>query len=356
MNRLRNSSLVVIFLMLFILGSYYSSQAKKMESVSVLSDQGMGLSFFNELGAKLHPKAIQYLKKPLLKSDQLSGIDLYIVMSPGRPLSEHESAILASYVTNGGNILLSFHSFGVESPFGDLFKRLKISVPTEEDDSFENDKTVIKPSDQNTILLDRARSYELYSNFFLKDEEGIASYIKTVHIGSGSISIIAGLPPIINALIDRKENRFIAYKILGSFHSILIDEYQHFFSDKTMWDLFTEPTFFLPIFGMIIAAILFFLFGRANRNEAFSQIPPPLPVLSYHTLNERVLCGLASKFPSRYELFVYHADMLQRLFPGEQDRIASVLKRAKSAPQDMRIGQALIQLHFQILSERMRLS
>ena len=152
-----------------------------------------------------------------------------------------------------------------------------------------------------------------------------------------------------NALLGRDANPTIALQLINSGLTIGIDEYHHFFSEKNTFDLFLEPTFALPVFGVTLAALLFMIWGRLNLEDAYGSRTTDTVALPYHALNQRILRGLTIRKYSEDDFTKTHAEYLTRLFPAKEVEIDSI-QMSSGKPLDR--AKALLELHQRIAKDK----
>ena len=100
-----------------------------------------------------------------------------------------------------------------------------------------------------------------------------------------------------------------------------IDEYHHFFTRRNIWDLLVKPTFILPIGGIVVGSILFFMFGSRPRPV---RVMKKLSSSTHHDMSE----GLILKFikdPVTFRQFIIkYMNDLKRMYPAKEHEFAEI--------------------------------
>ena len=353
MKRFLPSIFIVCSLIVILLLQNFSAQRDKKNSVTALSSGSAGMSIFVELSKKFPENKTQILKRPVLSSPLLQDKDLLMFLSPHSNVSEREAKIIKEFVDNGGTLLLSFHNRETEINLKEFYKAFKIEGESEEDSHFVDGQTTQIPSTQANVLSDSTSPVSFYSalTFSGCTNPSFDCYEKEFVSGKGKVILISGLPPFSNALILRDENRKTAFSLIHAYHKIIIDEYRHFYSDKTVWDLFFEPAFSLPIFGLIAMALLFFLYGAIGFEDLLKGSEEPRFHRPSHVFNERILSGLVQQTKAKADFIEGHALFLRNLFPHEQTMIDDVVRKSRST-QWLEGAKTLALLHKKILEKR----
>lgn len=348
-------ALLVVFAFILYLGLQFTAGRKeKYRSVTALSEGSSGMSIFFTLGSRLGEGRVRLLKEPLLKEGTLERTDLFMILSPRQPVSKREGELLRRYVEGGGTVLLSFHDEETRDNLIEGAVGLGVTLDTNEDENFSNGKTVTVAADHDEGLIETGKQYEFYSRLLLAScsSGGVSCYVSRTPIEKGVVYVMTGIPIFANSLIERSDNRSAAFSLLERYPAIAIDEYRHFFTEKSVADLLLEPLFFFPVFGLILLAVLFFLFGRINRNDVSLGYGKEENSRSFHEMNEEILSGLVTKISSRYDLFDKHAAFLRTLFPTEITEINRVLESSRPGEKNLKTGAELLSLHRSIIHKR----
>jgi hypothetical protein len=142
----------------------------------------------------------------------------------------------------------------------------------------------------------------------------------------GKVLLTLGLPLFGNAMLRHAHNMDFTVALGHWAPRLLIDEYHHFFTQKTWTDLAWRVDVALPLGGMIAGLLLFFLFGHSHFHEQVQHLPISR---SYHALNENIvrrflhdpaLAGAALDIQQRF---------LLRLLPQQAETINALMQQAK---------------------------
>ena len=93
--------------------------------------------------------------------------------------------------------------------------------------------------------------------------------------------------------------------------TIAFDEYHHFFSDRSLVDLFANPSFSVPLLGMSLLLILFFMFAHTRFHERHRE-SLQIPARSVHEWNEGVVSSSLTDF-TRENALALHRGYLERI-------------------------------------------
>lgn len=295
MNKLNFSKWWLLLGVLVFLAMSLFVQRKNTGVVAVSFGQpgSSGLTILSELGAQAGAAKIVLKKSPFLESEELKDIRVLYILSPQTPLSKREIGVLQDFVTAGGKLLLSFHNRESWEMIFPILKGAGALPSVDENPLYKSGETVSVLADHSASLFDKGKTYSFYSSLVFAvgncADPIIDCYVQTRVLGSGEIYVLSGLPPFANGLIHLLDNKFTALKTLEHPGSIMIDEFRHFYSDHTWSHLFKEPKFFIPVIGMLICILLYFLFGSTRYEIAFKATQENSPTRSLHDLNERIL-------------------------------------------------------------------
>ena len=203
--------------------------------------------------------------------------------------------------------------------------------------------------------------YEFYSVLYFEKEgcPGNSSkcYMHTMNVGSGQISLILGVSPLANYMIPRSDNALYAEWLSNRYRNIGFNEHIHFFTSKTLTDLLLLPAFIIPMFGIVLAVLLYYLFGRHSLYDVKQE--EKLPSLNMHEYFEKIFAGLIKKKKVEHDLNEKHIHYLKNIFKAEEAEISKWLKTqsqfmSNTHPKDK--GASIILLHQKLRKGRSTLS
>lgn len=279
------------FVALYILSMNHQSETDKRQSTTTYSGEAIGLSQLHQAMSSQSPDHSLRLEVPILKIDDLNGIETLAILSPLRPPSDREQDQITTFVEKGGRVLLGFHDEVTFTNLLSLADRLSIDWDYVSDSTFENQKTRKIVMEHDRFLFKKGETYHFYSalQFSHEDCQGpsMDCYVRISE--NQRVVAFAGLPPFSNGLMGLGDNRHFTNRLVGWAGQLVFDEYHHNFYKMGFTDLLKLPLFFLPLTLMLLTALCFFLFGTSTRDVELAALRVPVPSRSYHELNARVL-------------------------------------------------------------------
>ncbi len=350
---------LVLIAVLWLSAQFAISARSKYSTTSTYSRSATGVSVLYQLAAKLGANA-RVKKSAILGADDLLDTDVFLLLSPRQPISKREAALLATFVQNGGDVVLSFESersWGFLQP---VLAALSIDLETHEDPKFENRSLEQVYNKSEKALFSSDRTYGFYGRLIFNDgtcaSDRFSCFFRESRYGKGTVHLIAGLPPIGNVLLPLEQNREVAFHFLSRYHNIVFDEYRHFFSDKTLKDLFLNPSFSLPLLGLAMGALGFFLFGYSEAHSVENSPAQPSPRSAYHDLNSGIFHGLLDRSGSFDEAVKSQQRYLEHHFPNKRAEIAKEMGQnsppSVSDAQSLARATKLAALHRRFLEEK----
>lgn len=339
-------ALVVFVAALIVALLIFSGAQQKRAGVTSYGSSPSGLSVFYELGQDVSPGVLQRMTRAVLSEDELASLDYFLLLAPIAPISKREAELIRTAVLQGTFLVMSFHTREQHARLAPVFSALETTVRLEPVQDFENGvpEQVIAKAD--SALLEANRPYFFYSRFKLGGSRCRRSRIECFYQEfelpeGGKFAVVAGVPPLANGLIGRGANRRIAYQMLQS-DQVKLDEYHHLFAETSLGELLTFPEFILPIVGMIIGIILFFLFGYTPLRFEESGVAPAAFGPSHHDLYLGIVSGVLGQHEGARDGLEFHRKILARLHPEVNvDR-----------SDELRSASELISKHQALLKER----
>ena len=328
--------------------SISNERAERFRGSSSFAQTPMGLSAFVSLAKAVVPGKIVQRRSALLSEEDLKDAGVFLTFSPKSAVSKREASILKTFTERGGRVVI-----GIQSPESlrnveHLLAALELVISPTEIPTFTNGEASVVSIQSGGSLLPAPHSYAFYSRYGVGAAEPKAFFLHKT-LNQGTATVFMGVPPVANALLGREDNWRIAHEILTQTGTIVLDEYHHLFSDKTVGDLLLEPSFSLPIFGMVLVGILFFLFGRLSKRDAWERKQQPAPARSFHHFGVSLFQGLVKSSKLENQAVDQHEAFLKALFPSDAARIEDA-PAPKGAWLDR--GARLVQVHKSLLRER----
>lgn len=347
--------LLLLCLALFVVLNSVVGVRQRAQSLSPSSGGVTGLSILDKVGQKLGHEAITSLRKQIYHFRDVQSFDAFFALSPKQSYSNRELNILYQYVNGGGNVVVSMHNDSSRANVQALLVRFGVSAKWKESPEFRNRTPLEVRTSEEVWPFEPGRTYSVYSRYVFDSDE-CSSFDKvqcvflTKKVGEGSLSLFLGYPPIMNGLFGNSDNWSLGVAFLSRYKTIAIDDFRNFFSDKTVWDLVVEPAFALPMFGLLGAIVIFFLFGRLSYDDAVAGERHEVPQLgSVHAFQEEVFQGIVGSVDMQLR-FDRHAAFLVSLFPEAESQVREGKSKAGGDP--IAGIRNLVELHKSLLRKR----
>ncbi|NQW45176.1 MAG: DUF4350 domain-containing protein [Deltaproteobacteria bacterium] len=357
--------LFLVFLVLLVFVGYefisHSSEKQtKDASVSGLSHSVMGVSILYEWMNALHADSGKLFQRAYLKSSDLESSGTIAILSPRARISEREAGLLQSFVQKGGKLIVSFHDDASLLNLSLLLKRLEMNLSVEETTHFTNGAPTLVAALENDLFFRNGEQYAFYSINILNNadcsRDRLSCYFTKKQVGSGYVVLLAGLPFFSNGLIGQANNSDAALRIMDWAKTISFDEYHHFFSDRSVLDLIANPSFSLPLLGMALLLVLFFLFAHTKFHRRHLEEQATTPGHSVHEWNEGVVSASLTAF-ARQNALTFHHSHLVKIF--QRVKNAPVISKPNisdnSEAEMIREASTLIFLHKKLLLQKRRI-
>ena len=345
--------------------SFLGSLDRRM-SISTMTQSGRGLSLFQALTTTPPAHGGRRLGTALLTPKALAGIDTLLVNSPLSALTKHEADVIARFVDGGGTLWLGFHDEESRQRLDAVVKAVDGDLPVGANKAFAAFTTeavaAASPGGDPLPPLAAAETYAFYSPVVMDDalcaRARLACFYRTWTHGAGRVVAVAGLPPLANAMLQRGDNGLLAARLAATGGTFGFDEYHHYFSDKSLADLLLEPTFTVPLVGLIAVILLFLAFGddELRQDERETARPQAGAGRSYHELGAGVLAGVLTSPRRRGAALARQAGFLRRRYPVDGGLLdeGHGQDAPGSAADAGRAARALLRAHGQILRRQGR--
>lgn len=357
-NRLLGAGLIIALTILYFVDVGYKTSKKKYETVNVFSQNADGLSIFYELSKRAYDGSVEVSKEAFLEEIDPQVYSALLILSPKLPISTREVELIETYLKKGGHLVLSVVNLQELAVVKPILATLKIDTETFVDKDFVNREVrEIEVSDSSGLLKEK-EIYSIYSaRQLFKDTlpEKSDNYFISKVLGKGRADIMLGIPVFSNALISLNDNREIAFRILEKPGKVLVDEYRHFYTNKTISDLLFSPSFFIPFFGIGILIFIFLLFSDSSDIDDFA-LELEKDVIGYHELNSQLVLGLWKSKKLLNDALIRQATILSQKFPNHQDNFNQIIDKIKVTEDGTEnfnhISEDLILIHKEILREK----
>jgi hypothetical protein len=310
------------------------NQTGRLREVTVYSRHNKSLSLFRDWKEAVHGQSVTIHHKPFLFPDELSAFDGIMIASPRRPIAVQEARVLATYVRRGGRLLLSAHDSGAYERVQVLLDHLEISGTVTPHLSFKPKQVAVVTPAADTALFEAGKPYGFYSLIQFSDStcepHRLDCFVRSIEVGQGKVLLSLGLPLPANAMVSHLSNVDFTLAVGRWAPHLLIDEYHHFFTEKTWQDLLARAEFVLPLVGMIAGLVLFFLFGHAPFHE---QPVSGVLARSYHELNENIVRKFLREPAMAGEALAQQQQFLLRQFPQQAQEVNDLAQRASQQLQ-----------------------
>ncbi len=352
---------LILFVFLYIWVEWKKSKIPQMTSTSVYGQSSLGVQLFYRLAEELDSDQVVVHRKSLWQGEIPPNAILFL-LSPKKDLSSRYIEILSTFVERGGRLVLSFENNSSWLNIQPLLKKLQGPSKMTEDKQFKNAKLSIKSPKKNLSWLQTKENYAFYSRYWIEGEGcskgSFSCYVRQWSHKKGEVTLMAGLPLFSNALLERKDNRQFAFRLIAEDAPLWFDEYHHFYSDHTFGQLLLKPSFGLPLLGMMICVWLFFILGHNRFSEAQTQQKKQPATASFHRLNENILEKRLEASGHYQNVLRLHQSFLEKIFPYAKNEIAALETHVAygNHQQFLKRAQALIQLHRDLIARKKSLS
>lgn len=359
-----NKKIGIVFVTLAILFYYYAAYVQgERQNTSSVSSYGQTATGTSSLVTALqasHAESISILAGPLLTEDQLASTSLLVMTSVVQAVTEHEAEVISSFVHGGGRLLLSFHDQNTQNQLQALLAELGAKHQLVPNKSFRNHQleTVRLVTDQ--WFFRKNEIYSIYSPLQFDRPEcqmvgNVQSgncYFDVQKLGLGQVITVLGIPFFANGLIGNADNSKLAARLFSRQDHTMFDEYHHFFAGNTLGDLLTLPAFMLPLVGLVLCLLLFFVLGPSHQVEPVA-IAPLVPLRGFHDVNVALLHSELRH--ATHEAVTMQAKFLERYFPPESEQVDAKVKEAVQQRSNARdVFWQLCEMHQRYLVARGR--
>jgi hypothetical protein len=335
----------------YFLAHNHAEKAKRLEQSTTFSDHAEGLSFFDSYLNEMKKGSSVVREHALSTSLRLPPSSTLAIISPATPLNKKEVELVAGFVKSGGKLILSFSD---RDEFRNLEPLLSefTSLQTQKNEAFENGKDTLvslSPKTEGTMapfygVFQAGENYSFYGSVWW-DQPGcekpeaeksgktidpsIFCYVAEARPEKGEVLLLAGLPFFANSMVERADNRKAAMRLAEWGTPFTFDEYHHFFSDRTIWDLFLLPAFAGPALGLLLSAILYFAFGYSKFHQRSESEMKKQDFRSFHDVHESMIEGLMNKPENRRSILTEHWHAVEEL---NSSRRLKIEERRKTKP------------------------
>ncbi|MES2962880.1 MAG: DUF4350 domain-containing protein, partial [Bdellovibrionota bacterium] len=257
------------------------------------SNTPTGIKIFADLKENLQPSSATQWRRPFLKVEDLERFDALFIVAPKISLSAREEGFILDWVKAGGKLILSAENDEGVARISGFLGKAGISPLIDETPGFKNGRAVEYEAKEDSGFVKAGEKYFAYSPVRFQDslclKDPGTCWSREGAIESGTVTVFLGFPPFSNAMIDRGDNRKIAARLALGTKRVAFDEYHLLVTEKTTKDLFLDPAFALPLLGMIIGLLLYFLAGGEAETSDVERRRRKKGASSWHDFGRRVL-------------------------------------------------------------------
>jgi hypothetical protein len=356
----------IVLTLLYFGAQQLVSNKVRYTTVTAFSRGGTGTSFFFDL-MKAEPGSASLSQSVNLTAEELSGFTSVALFSPNTALSPLETTVIENFVREGRTLLVSAHNAEAFATVGPLLKQLHFGLSIKDNPAYVHSEPQTTRVSADSRWFKRQETYAVYSPIIFDDADCVRSdlecFVRVQPFGKGDIIVMLGLPLVNNLLITQKDNRQFAFRVGHALTPMLIDEYHHFFSDKTFWDMMKEPAFGLTMVGVFAIVLLFYIFAYTKFHETSLAPPPTINPGSYHDLGKSLVEQLLNDsrtFPTvlkNHEGFLRQAGRRDRhLLEQELADRAIDYSQAMTKEHLLKNAKVLITVHYEWLRKKGKVS
>ena len=293
-SRVWKVAAIVILAGVLIAMQWFQFDTSRRHSSTSFSDGPLGSSIFLGLAQKFAPLKVSLLRHAIFSQQELGGRGtLLIISSPLGELSMREAGIVRDFLESGGLLLLSCHEEACQESVVRMASELGTSYVTTENSSYLDSVAERVTLEGDDIFPPGQFAFYAARSFYYDT----GKFVKRTAVGQGAVFLISSVAPISNGLIGQADNWHLAERIIRQSDRIVIDEYHHLFSERSLADLVMTPWVSLPLLGLLLAALAFFLFGEAPSSASTNAT---VRIPSFHRFNQDALRGML-KDKQRYK-------------------------------------------------------
>jgi|GEM_PF-4771097 len=173
-------------------------------------------------------------------------------------------------------IVFAGHDSASEMVMEQFAHAMGLSLDMRRNSNFENFAPVRITSTVNEWPFREGEVYEFYSRTRfhspLCDKHPVHCYVRVAPWHKAQSVFLAGGRAVLNALLGREDNAKLALRLLSGRQKIYVDEYHHYFSERTWWDLVREPIFAFAASCFGLALLLYAFFGSLPRLQIYDAL------------------------------------------------------------------------------------
>lgn len=324
-------ALVIATLVLMVIFYYWGIQhyedSQKLMTITSYSHSGSGLSVFLDVGQNYKGEiGTKLLLKPLLEGNELYDFNALFILSPSFTLTKRQKAFVVDFVREGGLLVLSWHDKNSSEVLSSYLNVFQIQLKSKENQSFQNQQTVTVTPQFDRSIFKKAENYHFYSQLLFDEEDcvndsSLGCFVQSFSFGQGEILVLAGVPSFSNGLLQKGDNKLLAKRLLEEKSPIGINEYVHHFTDRHFLDLFELPSFILPLVGLIVSLILYYLFAHTAFHETSKRFQLKNGSKSLHHVGQALMLGLVEDSKHWSDALTEHKRFLQDLIQKGSNQI-----------------------------------
>lgn len=350
---------------LFLLSQWNLARQEKLSAATTFSHKSLGTSIFFDLITRLGGSA-RTLSSPLLEELPYTGKETLALLSPSGFISKREAKLFANFVKRGGTLVLSAHQEVHRAALTELLAAFAFKTKLELIGNFENGHTREVKATHDRFPFAAGESYAFYGLFHLGacPTESIDCYFQEIPHGKGRVLLFASVPPFSNVLLQNGDNRKIAARLARGHSDWTFDEYHHYFSDRTFWDLMRRPAFGLTMVGIGLMLFLFFFFAHTPLHEKHLIPPERRRPVNFHQFNEHFVRAAVGRPGHSRDTLLQYYHFLARAFPEEagaieaekQAHMSQANLEALSTAGLTKEANRVLHFHYQLLLRKGRLT
>lgn len=332
--------MLIVFAFLYFVAQIKHAQRKSQEGVYTTSKNALGLSIAREyLADQLHLN-----KKAFHDYLDLKAYDLVAIHSPKFPLSSYELGTLKTYVYEGGHLLFTalteddYRRFNLHDvlPPRKLEKESDPSVKAAKNKTFKNGATAIVqwPKMQTIKHYSAIHWVEVINKKELKDasEKKQKSlkpeevhlvhdpeYLLQWSLGKGSVTVLLGVPPYANTMLQFKENQDFLRSLKLRYPKIMWDVYHHYVKQAGFQDLLKDMQVIVPILGFVLFVLLYFFMSPKKATNESEENDEHIP--SYHEFYEGLFSELLKHDKGREDAYAFFHKKIEQHYGLKQNKL-----------------------------------
>lgn len=302
------------------------------------SNTSTGVKVFSDLIENLRPNSATSWRRPFLNLEDLDHFDTIFLVAPRIPLSSREEDILVEWIAEGGHLVVTAEDEEGLDRIRSILHEASFTKLIDETPGFKQGVATSYEPKNDSSYLKKGESYEAYSPLRFQDSICLADegtcWSRESELDDGKVTLFLGIPPFANAMISRADNKRLAARLALESKRVAFDEYHLLVNEKTTSDLLFDPAFALPMLGMLLGILLYFVAGGEEEVSMLASPARKKRPSSWREFGRRVVQRTLERPGVLREAVLRHGKFFAGLAPKEREEIDEIVRPLTSGPTD----------------------